>query len=414
MTIKDVEKLTGLTAKAIRYYEEQGLISVDRDKMNLYRNYTEKDVNIFRKIKLFRYLDFSIEEIKDILKMDNEEISEKLIGKAEVYEEKIEKNINKKQFCLNLSKDYKKGEFQIEDYEELIQFEENEEIKENLKSIATPSIYEMIFQVFVFICPIMNLFLTIELEQWYKLKVNSIVAIISTVILTVICKRYVYYYKNRKNIVREKNKKDRAMIPIFLISVILSFVMFALYTELIEKIIAPQNWLFYQINPYFEIVMVACTVWTVIILLQSVLKLFKKENIDKKGLIFVLVSSIIIVYSCLTNITFVTKDKIICYSPFDIDGKQYNYSDVSKVEAKFNKKGDFEYIINIKEKKLMFTVTTPNSEIERYEDSYLELEEFDEKLMDLNITKKSDETNSEKCDLDQVYVERFLRIIRNK
>jgi len=26
MTIKDVEKLTGLTAKAIRYYEEQGLI----------------------------------------------------------------------------------------------------------------------------------------------------------------------------------------------------------------------------------------------------------------------------------------------------------------------------------------------------------------------------------------------------
>ena len=94
--------------------------------------------------------------------------------------------------------------------------------------------------------------------------------------------------------------------------------------------------------------------------------------------------------------------------------KQYNYSDVSKVGAEFNKKGDFKYTINIGEKQLTFTVTTPNSEIERYEDSYLELEEFDAKLMDLNITKESDETNSEKCDLDQVYVDRFLRIIRNK
>jgi len=143
------------------------------------------------------------------------------------------------------------------------------------------------------------------------------------------------------------------------------------------------------------------------------IKIKKKENIDIKVLIFVLVVAAIGLYSSLTNVTFVTEDNIICYSPFNLNGKQYNYSDVSKVEAKFNKKGDFEYSINIDGKEIIFSITTPNPEIERYEDSYLELEEFDSKLMELNIPKESDDSNSQSCIMDKIYVDRFLRIIRN-
>lgn len=36
MTIKDVEKRTGLTAKSIRYYESKGLITVARNDDNDY------------------------------------------------------------------------------------------------------------------------------------------------------------------------------------------------------------------------------------------------------------------------------------------------------------------------------------------------------------------------------------------
>lgn len=37
MQIKDVEKLTGLTAKSIRFYEAKGLIKVERNEENSYR-----------------------------------------------------------------------------------------------------------------------------------------------------------------------------------------------------------------------------------------------------------------------------------------------------------------------------------------------------------------------------------------
>ena len=43
MTIKEVCKKTNLTAKAVRYYEEEGLLKPERIEDNSYRNYTEED-----------------------------------------------------------------------------------------------------------------------------------------------------------------------------------------------------------------------------------------------------------------------------------------------------------------------------------------------------------------------------------
>lgn len=77
MQIKDVEKLTGLTAKSIRFYEAKGLIDVKRNEENSYRSYSENDVERLKLIKLFRYLEFSVEEIKSLLDKDEEQIKEK-------------------------------------------------------------------------------------------------------------------------------------------------------------------------------------------------------------------------------------------------------------------------------------------------------------------------------------------------
>ena len=63
MKINDVEKLTGLTQKAIRLYESQGLLKVSRDE-NGYRNYSEEDVKLFRNIKALRGVGISISDIK--------------------------------------------------------------------------------------------------------------------------------------------------------------------------------------------------------------------------------------------------------------------------------------------------------------------------------------------------------------
>ena len=44
----------------------------------------------------------------------------------------------------------------------------------------------------------------------------------------------------------------------------------------------------------------------------------------------------------------------------------------------------------------------------------MELEEFDQALVELGIKKEADKTGWENCDFDKEYVDRFLRIIELK
>ena len=67
MKIKQVEELVGITRKNIRFYEEQGLLNVERAE-NGYREYHTADIARLQEIKLFRKMDISIEEIELFLK----------------------------------------------------------------------------------------------------------------------------------------------------------------------------------------------------------------------------------------------------------------------------------------------------------------------------------------------------------
>ncbi|MBQ8758813.1 MAG: MerR family transcriptional regulator, partial [Clostridia bacterium] len=63
MKIGEVEKITGLTAKAIRLYEKKSLICVDRTDSD-YRDYSEKDVEVLKAIKSFRLAGIGLSRIK--------------------------------------------------------------------------------------------------------------------------------------------------------------------------------------------------------------------------------------------------------------------------------------------------------------------------------------------------------------
>lgn len=63
MTIKEIEEASGMQRANIRYYESEGFLNPQREK-NGYRNYTESDLEILKKIKLLRSLHISLEEIK--------------------------------------------------------------------------------------------------------------------------------------------------------------------------------------------------------------------------------------------------------------------------------------------------------------------------------------------------------------
>ena len=68
MTINEIAKELNITKRAMKYYEEQGLIKVAKDS-NGYRNYSEQDVETLRVISVYRKLGISISDIKKIIKI---------------------------------------------------------------------------------------------------------------------------------------------------------------------------------------------------------------------------------------------------------------------------------------------------------------------------------------------------------
>ena len=68
MKINEVMKETGLTKKAIYYYENEGLIRPQKDPENNYRNYAKEDVRKLIVINILRRLDVPIKAIGDIIK----------------------------------------------------------------------------------------------------------------------------------------------------------------------------------------------------------------------------------------------------------------------------------------------------------------------------------------------------------
>ncbi|MCI8992135.1 MAG: MerR family transcriptional regulator [Eubacterium sp.] len=67
MTIKEVEKQTGLPRSNIRFYEKEELIVPSRNKSNGYRDYSESDIEDIKKIAFLRTLGVSIEDIRNVM-----------------------------------------------------------------------------------------------------------------------------------------------------------------------------------------------------------------------------------------------------------------------------------------------------------------------------------------------------------
>lgn len=64
MRIGEVSRLAGVSIRAIRHYDNLGLLSPSRDK-NRYRSFTGEDVERVRLIQLFLGIGFRLEEIRD-------------------------------------------------------------------------------------------------------------------------------------------------------------------------------------------------------------------------------------------------------------------------------------------------------------------------------------------------------------
>jgi DNA-binding transcriptional MerR regulator len=75
MQIKDLARLTRVPEKTIRFYEKVALLPKPQRRQNGYRHYAESDVERLRLVAGLRHLDFSLEEIKEILDLRDRKIA---------------------------------------------------------------------------------------------------------------------------------------------------------------------------------------------------------------------------------------------------------------------------------------------------------------------------------------------------
>ena len=98
MLLNEIVKEVGMTKRAIKYYEEKGLLSIKKD-VNGYRNYTKEDVETLKKISIYRKLGICIDDIKKLLETNDKRIL------LDVYHQKLqEKQIHESE--LEALKEY--------------------------------------------------------------------------------------------------------------------------------------------------------------------------------------------------------------------------------------------------------------------------------------------------------------------
>ncbi len=117
MYSKKIQKLTGLTRKAIEYYEEKGIITPLR-LSNDYREYKNNDVETLKKVNLYRKLGLTINQIIDVL-------NNKITVADIIRDKQIKLNIDERKIKLlksagnNLSEDILE-ELKVMEKEEMI------------------------------------------------------------------------------------------------------------------------------------------------------------------------------------------------------------------------------------------------------------------------------------------------------
>ncbi|MDO5425991.1 MAG: MerR family transcriptional regulator [Eubacteriales bacterium] len=131
-TVKQLARLSGVTTRTLRYYDEIGLLKPERTAENGYRIYGQAQVDLLQQILFYRELGMSLGDIREILDSGDfdreralESHLEALLQKKEQVEMLIE-NVSKTLSAM-------KGEVQMNDEEKFRGFQK-ERIAENEKA----------------------------------------------------------------------------------------------------------------------------------------------------------------------------------------------------------------------------------------------------------------------------------------
>ena len=110
MNIGQAAKMSGLTIKAVRYYDNIGLVMAYQDPENQYRVYSKDDIAKLQFIGRARRFGFSIQECRELLSLyqdknrPSREVKELTLGKLSKIDNKLEELKNLRNQLYHLSK----------------------------------------------------------------------------------------------------------------------------------------------------------------------------------------------------------------------------------------------------------------------------------------------------------------------
>lgn len=106
MNIGEVAKISGVSTKMIRKYEDSGLVPKAKRNVSGYRRYSDNDVHTFRFIKTARSLGFSLKDIKELLSLwkNKKRASSNVKKIAQMHIEQLEFKVNEINTMLNTLK----------------------------------------------------------------------------------------------------------------------------------------------------------------------------------------------------------------------------------------------------------------------------------------------------------------------
>ncbi|EHJ07286.1 MerR family transcriptional regulator [Staphylococcus simiae] len=87
-TLTDIIKITDVTKRTLHYYDEIGLLTPVKNNKN-YRIYTQDHLITLQKILIFKSLDFTIKQIKELLTYDDRNLTTIIAKQRDVLDRKI-------------------------------------------------------------------------------------------------------------------------------------------------------------------------------------------------------------------------------------------------------------------------------------------------------------------------------------
>ena len=119
ITIQGFAKLCGCNTQTLRYYDRIGLLAPAKvDEWTGYRYYEEQQAMLFVKIKNLQQADFSIEEIRPLLEVDDDQLMEAFERKINEQTQKLERIRTIQRSYLKETMDMQKMVLTIADFVE--------------------------------------------------------------------------------------------------------------------------------------------------------------------------------------------------------------------------------------------------------------------------------------------------------